>query len=52
MSINKVEINGKTVLDLTQDTVTPDTLKTGVTAHSASGQQIQGTLKNANGGSF
>lgn len=43
MAVNKVEINGQTVLDLTQDTVTPETLKKGVTAHSASGEKIVGT---------
>lgn len=44
-AVNKVEINGKTVIDLTQDTVTPETLKKGVTAHSASGEQITGTAE-------
>lgn len=44
-AVNKVEINGKAVIDLTQDTVTPKTLKKGVTAHSASGQQITGTAE-------
>lgn len=43
--VNKVEINGKTVIDLTQDTVTPETLKKGVTAHSASGERITGTAE-------
>ncbi len=46
-AVNKVEVNGETVIDLTQDTVTPGTLKQGVTAHSASGQQIVGTLSVA-----
>lgn len=44
-AVNKVEINGKTVIDLTQDTVTPKTLKKGVTAHSASGKRITGTAE-------
>lgn len=43
MAVNKVEINGQTAIDLTQDTVTPETLKKGVTAHSASGEKITGT---------
>ena len=43
MSVNKVSINGTTVLDLTADTVTPETLSTGVTAHNAAGELITGT---------
>ncbi len=45
MAVNKVEINDQTVIDLTQDTVTPETLKKGVTAHSASGEKITGTAE-------
>lgn len=45
MSVNKVDVNGVTVLDLTQDSVTPATLKKGETAHDASGAQIIGTLE-------
>lgn len=41
---NKVVYAGKTLIDLTEDTVTPATLKSGVTAHDASGAQITGTL--------
>lgn len=55
MAVNKVEINGQPVIDLTQDTVTPDTLLKGITAHDASGSKIQGTVAsvpNANGVSF
>lgn len=43
-SINKVEIDGVVRLDLTQDTVTPETLLSGYTAHDNSGQAIHGTL--------
>lgn len=43
-SINKVEIDGVVRLDLTQDTVTPETLLSGYTAHDNSGQAICGTL--------
>lgn len=43
MAVNKVSINGTTVLDLTADTVTPETLSMGVTAHNASGELITGT---------
>lgn len=42
MAVNKVEINGETKLDLTQDTVTPKTLLPGVTAHNAAGDAISG----------
>ena len=44
MAVNKVEINGETKLDLTQDTVTPQTLLSGVTAHNAVGEQISGAV--------
>ena len=43
-SKNKVVYAGKTLIDLTEDTVTPATLKSGVTAHDASGSKIIGTL--------
>ena len=52
MAVNKVDVNGATVLDLTQDSVTPETLKKGETAHDASGALIVGTIDNANGVSF
>lgn len=47
MSVNKVDVNGVTVLDLTQDSVTPATLKKGETAHDASGSAIVGTMESA-----
>lgn len=40
---SKVIYNGSTLIDLTEDSVTPDTLAYGVTAHSASGDIITGT---------
>ena len=43
MAVNKVEINGTIVLDLTQDTVLPTNLLKGTTAHNASGEIITGT---------
>lgn len=43
MAVNKVEVNGETKLDLTQDTVTPETLLSGVTAHNAAGEEITGS---------
>lgn len=42
MAVNKVEVNGETKLDLTQDTVTPETLLPGAIAHSADGNAISG----------
>lgn len=43
-NVNKVDLNGVTVLDLTSDTVTPETLLLGTTAHNAKGKIITGTL--------
>ena len=43
-SINKVEIDGVVRLDLTQDTVSEDTLLQGVTAHDAAGNPIEGKV--------
>ena len=50
MAVNKVEINGQTVIDLTQDTVTPESLGKGITAHDKSGAQITGTLEASSSG--
>ena len=44
MAINKVIYDGNTLVDLTNDTVTPSTLAQGVTAHDASGASITGTM--------
>lgn len=41
--VNKVQINGEAVIDLTGDTVTPATLLSGATAHDRSGAPITGT---------
>lgn len=41
-AVNKVEINGETVLDLTNDTVTKSNLPKGITAHNAAGLTITG----------
>ena len=43
MAVNKVEVNGETILDLTNDNVTPEMLAEGVTAHNAAGERITGT---------
>lgn len=50
MAINKVEYGGNTLIDLTSDTVTPDTLLEGVTAHNAAGELITGLLQLSSGG--
>lgn len=42
-AVSKVIYNSDTLIDLTQDTVSPDKLLSGVTAHDASGQAIVGT---------
>ena len=44
MSVNKVVVDGKTVFDLTNDTVTEDTLLEGTTAHDAAGKTIKGAV--------
>ena len=40
--VNKVVYNGSTLVDLTEDTVSPDTLINGYTAHNKSGAPITG----------
>lgn len=44
MAVNKVEINGEVKLDLTQDTVSEDTLLQGTTAHDAAGNPVEGKV--------
>lgn len=44
MAVNKVIANGEILIDLTEDTVTPASLKKGYTAHDKSGEIITGTL--------
>lgn len=44
MAVNKVEVDGEVKLDLTQDTVTPETLLSGSTAHNAAGERISGAV--------
>ena len=49
MAVNKVVMNtadgAETLIDLTEDGVTPETLARGVTAHDASGNPITGTMR-------
>lgn len=42
---NQVIVNGEIILDLRSDTVTPETLQKGYTAHDKSGTKITGTLE-------
>lgn len=44
MANNKIQLaNGEVLIDLTGDTVTPESLEAGITAHNAAGEQITGT---------
>lgn len=43
MATNKVIYHGVVLIDLTETTVTPETLAVGATAIDASGQKITGT---------
>lgn len=45
MAISKVVYGGSTLIDLTEDTVSPSMLKEGVTAHGKNGEVITGTLR-------
>ena len=51
MAVNKVVYGTTVLVDLTEDTVTPDKLLKGSTAHDASGEPITGTLEAGSGGS-
>lgn len=44
MGVSKVIYNGKNLIDLTGDTVSPETLAKGITAHDMAGNKITGTL--------
>lgn len=43
MATSKVVYSGRTLIDLTEDTVTEETLLRGYTAHKANGTKIVGT---------
>lgn len=47
MAVNKVVINDEIKIDLTSDTVSPDTLSKGITAHDKSGNVIVGTMEGS-----
>ena len=44
MAVNKIVYGGNTLIDLTGDTVTPENLISGVTAHNKTGVKITGTF--------
>lgn len=48
MAVNKVALNGEVKLDLTADSVTPETLLKGATAHNAAGELITGVYEPMN----
>lgn len=49
MAYNKVIYKGEVLVDLTQDSVTAETLAVGATAHDKSGEVIVGTFEGNNG---
>ena len=50
MGVNYVNLlNGETLVDLRNDTVTPETLAEGETAHNAAGEQIVGRMPPGSG---
>ncbi len=52
MAVNKVEYAGKVLLDLTEDTVSPDKLISGATCHDKTGAKIVGTLEDVGSGKY
>lgn len=44
MGVSKVDYNGDTLIDLSNDSVTPETLALGETAHNSNGDIITGTM--------
>ena len=50
MAVNKVVFDGEPIIDLTGDSVTPEKLLNGETAHNAAGEAIVGTYAATGGG--
>lgn len=44
MAVSKVVLGNETLVDLTSDTVSEDTLLEGATAHAANGELIEGKV--------
>ena len=49
MAISKVTYAGNTLIDLTGDTVAPENLLSGTTAHAANGEEITGIVEDKKG---
>lgn len=47
-SVNKIVLGDKTLIDLTEDTVTTSSILSGITAHAANGEVITGTYSPTN----
>ena len=45
MAVNKVVYDGRVLIDISDSTVTPETLAEGVVAYNAKGERIVGTHK-------
>lgn len=45
MAVNKIIYGGKTLVDLTSDTVTADNLAEGITATAADGKKVVGVMQ-------
>lgn len=50
--VNKVVVEGETLIDLTEDTVTEEGLLEGIVAHAANGEKIVGALRALTSDSF
>ena len=50
MAVNKVVYDGRVLIDISDSTVTPETLAEGVVAYNAKGERIVGTHKCSSGG--
>ena len=49
MAVSKIIFGDNTLIDLTKDTVSPDTLGSGKTAHDKTGTKITGTHVESSG---
>ena len=47
--VNKVQFGNETLIDLTQDTINPEVMLSGYTAHNAAGAPITGGITIRNG---
>lgn len=45
MGVNKVDFGGETLIDLTGDTISPETVRAGYTGHDKSGNPFTGTFE-------